>query len=200
VNIFTALDLAGYVKRDDEPVWMSERGVILSLHAFDRVPDLPAPVEDLDALRAGLARFTAAAGAGLIEADVEPVDGVPAVRQLLKVPHPRGHGQVFLGSCTIPKSVCSAVIKVQAAEGSPTGFREALVLDRLGPDRYFQPHPYAPAADLVGGLPFHVADTAEWDAQFPDHALTLVRQALAHVIASVRLDPQFSALPAFAGQ
>lgn len=191
------MDVTGYSQRDDEPVWVSDRGVIVSLHYFELVPDLPGSLGDIEVLRTGLTQFVAAAGGGLIEADVEEVDGVPALRQLLKVPRPGGPGQVFIGSYTIPKATCSAVVKAQAAEGQMTGLREAVVSDQLGQERYFQPHPYDP--QLRGGLPFHAADAPEWDARFPDHPLSQVRTALARIVPTVRLDARFRALPPYPG-
>lgn len=197
MNVFTGIDLTGYRQREGEPVWVGGNGVVLSLHYFDLVPDLPAPLRDLDNLRARLAELVAGAGAGLIEAGVEPVDAVPALRQVAKVPRPGGSGLVFLGSYTIPRATCSAVVKLQAAEGPVTGLREALVLDRLGLERCFGPHPYAPG--LAGKHGSNAAYASEWDALFPDHPLTLVRAELDRIVRTVRLDPEFHGLPPFPG-
>lgn len=192
----TGMDLTGFTEREPG-VWTDERGLVLSVHFFPLVPDLPAPLHQLEPLRHGLAQGAAQAGAGLVEAVTGAVDGVPALRQLIKVPRPGGpHGQVFLGSWTIPRAGCSTVLKVQAAEGATTGVREAAVMARVGPAAYFRPHPYAPA--LRGPLPYHVADHEEWDAHFPDHPLTLVRAALHRITPTVTLHEQFKALPAFA--
>ncbi|GAA3281523.1 hypothetical protein Dvina_32780 [Dactylosporangium vinaceum] len=111
----------------------SGNGIVLSLHYFDIPPDLPAPLESVPQLQAALARHTAAAGVGLVDCAVEPVDGVPAVRQLVKLRHPRGHGQVFIASCTVPRATCSTVLKLQAPERGMTGFREAIIMQRLLP-------------------------------------------------------------------
>ncbi|MER5883992.1 hypothetical protein ABT160_09200 [Streptomyces sp. NPDC001941] len=190
----TSMDLAGFTQHD-AGVWTDEQGQVLSLHSFDLVPDLPAALDDLDTLRAELAISTAAAGAGLIEAGPETVDGVPAVRQIVKVPHPQGHGLVFVGSVIVPKASCSIVIKVQAAESGTTGAREATVLAEVGPTEYFQPHPYAAA--VHGGLPYHVGDLAEWDEKFPDHPLTTVRRTLDRLVPTAALGEDFKALPSF---
>ncbi|HTJ37550.1 MAG TPA: hypothetical protein VL738_30335 [Dactylosporangium sp.] len=191
----TQLDLNGF-QQVDQLAWRDANGIVLSLHYFDLPPNLPAPLHPAPGLQAALARHTASAGAGLIECMVEPVDGVPAVRQVIKVPHPQGHGQVFLGSYTVPRATCSTVLKLQAPEQGTTGMREAIVMAQLGPDRYFAPSPYAP--DATGGLPFHWGDHPQYDAQFPEHPLTLVRQILRRLVPSVRLDPRFKAQPAFA--
>ncbi|GGM08285.1 hypothetical protein ACFFX1_02080 [Dactylosporangium sucinum] len=190
----TAIDLTGF-EQVDELAWRDEHGTVLTLHFFDLRPDLPAPLHDLPALQAGLARNTAAQGAGLIEAVGEPVDGTPAVRQLVKIPHWQGHGLVFLGSYILPKATCSVMFKLQAAELGTTGFREALIMGQLGPEHAFLRSPYAP--ELTGGLPFLQADDERYDAMFPEHPLTLVRGLLRRLLPSVRLDEDFKALPAF---
>uniref|UniRef100_A0AAU2K0I8 Uncharacterized protein n=1 Tax=Streptomyces sp. NBC_00049 TaxID=2903617 RepID=A0AAU2K0I8_9ACTN len=190
----TTMDLTGFTEREPG-VWTDEHGLVLSVHFFDLVPDLPAPLDRPDLLRAGLARSVAGAGAGLIEAMPGDVDSVPAVRQLVKVRRPDGHGQVFLGSWTVPKAGCSVVVKVQAGEGPMTGMREAVVLAQLGPERYFTAHPYGP--DIAGGLPYHLGDLEEWDAQFADHPLTRVRAALARITPTLTLHESFKVLPPF---
>ncbi|MET7455432.1 hypothetical protein ABZT03_26785 [Streptomyces sp. NPDC005574] len=190
----TGMDLTGFTEREPG-VWMDERGVLLSVHYFDQVPDLPAPLEEPERLRSVLAHGVAAAGGGLIEAAAGVVDGVPAVLQLVKMPRPDGHGQVFLGSWTVPRAGCSTVVKVQAAEGATTGMREAMIMGQVGPAEYFRAHPYANG--LQGGLPYHVGDHEEWDARFPDHPLTLVRAALRRIAPTVTLDERFKTLPPF---
>jgi hypothetical protein len=190
----TRLDLAGFSEREPG-VWTDEQGLVLSLHYFGLVPDLPAPLDQPERLRRGLTESTAAAGAGLIDAVVGEVDAVPAVEQFVKVRLSNRPGQVFLGSWTVPRDRCSVVLKIQAAEGGMTGMREAVILDRVGPADYFRPHPYAP--DLAVPLPYHVADLEEWDEQFPTHPLSMVRAALRRIAPTVVLDGGFKALPPF---
>lgn len=54
-----------------------------------------------------------------------------------------------------------------------------------------------PDRGVQGGLPFHAADHARWDAQFPDHPLSRVRRILEALADAVRVEPGFAALPAF---
>jgi hypothetical protein len=190
----TALDLSGF-EQVDQLAWRDAGGTVLTLHFFDVRPDLPAPLNRPAELQAALARHTANAGAGLVECIGEPVDGVPALRQIIKLRHPQGHGQVFLGSYTIPRATCSTVLKLQAPEFGTTGMREAVIMAQLGSERFFAPSPYAP--DASGGLPFHWGDHPRYDAQFPQHPLTLIRRTLARLVPGMRLDERFKALPAF---
>ncbi|MFF8969349.1 hypothetical protein [Streptomyces sp. NPDC014995] len=192
----TGLDLTGFTEREPG-VWTDAAGLVLSVHFFPLVPDLPAPLHETERLRAGLAQGVASAGGGLIEAEPGAVDGVPAVRQLVKMPLTGRPGQAFLGSWTVPRAGCSTVLKVQAAEGAATGLRESVILAQVGPADYFRPHPYA--GGQPGGLPYHVGDHEQWDARFPDHPLTLVRAALHRITPTVTLDARFKALPPFGG-
>ncbi|MEU4771661.1 hypothetical protein [Micromonospora sp. NPDC023644] len=178
--------------------WANDERIVIQATFFNLVPDLPAPLTDPAALRRGMAKMAAAQGGALIEADVTPVGGQPALRQIVKVKLPnQPHGQAFLGSYIVPKAACSAVLRVQAAESGRSGQREATVMDQVGPTNYFRPHPYGP--DGEGGLPSHVADDPAYDARFPQHPLTRVRQVMAQLARQVELHPGFAALPPFAG-
>lgn len=191
------VDLPGF-RPVDHDVWTDDDGDILSLHFFSLRPDLPAALDDGPTLRASLAAYTAEAGGGLIEASVKQLGGMPALRQILKLPLPgQAHGQAFIGSYTLPRAECSAVVKIQAPERGTTGMREAMVMAQVGPADFFRPHPYAPG--LKGGLPFHAADHAQWDESFPGHPLSRVRRTLAALAAEVRVAPEFAALPPFTG-
>ncbi|WP_416969232.1 hypothetical protein [Streptomyces sp. 4F14] len=188
----TGLDLTGF-EEVGPGLWQDGAGLLLSVHFFPLVPDLPAPLHDSERLRAGAAQGVAEHGGGLIEAEFGALDGVPAVWQLVKMPLGSRPGQAFLASWTVPRDRSSVVVKVQAAEGAVTGMREALILAEVGPEEYFRPHPYG----ARGGLPYHVGDLERWDARFPDHPLTRVRAALRRVAPTVTLDEEFKGLPGF---
>lgn len=190
------MELPGY-RPVDQDVWANDEGDVLSLHFFGLPPDLPASLDDGPSLRAELTRLTAQAGGGLIEASVKSLGPLPALKQILKLPLPgQPSGQAFIGSFTVPRATCSTVVKIQAPERGMTGMREAMVMAQVGHDKYFRPHPYAP--EVQGGLPFHAADHAQWDAQFPDHPLSRVRRTLDALAGAVQVVPEFAALPPFA--
>ncbi|MFJ3905307.1 hypothetical protein [Streptomyces sp. NPDC090025] len=192
---FTQLDRTGLTPQE-AGTWTDGQGLLLSIHYFDLVPDLPAALDEPERLREGLAHSAAHAGGGLIEAEVAEVGGMPGLRQLIKVPLERGHGQAFVGSWTVPRDRSSAVVKVQAAEGRRTGLREALIVDEVGPMHFFTPHPYAP--EVTGGLPHHAADDERWDARFPDHPLTRVRATLRRITPSIAFADEYRERPPFA--
>lgn len=178
--------------------WINEERIVVQPFFFDLPPDLPAALTDLTALRRGLAGAAAAQGGTLIEADTQPLGGQPALRQVVKMRLPnQPHGQVFLGSYIVPKATCSAVLRIQAAEMDQAGFREAVVAAQIGPTNFFRPHPYGPEGE-GGGLPSHAADDPAYDAQFPQHPLTRVRQVLAQLTDLVTWQPDFAAAAPFA--
>ncbi|MGW7416744.1 hypothetical protein [Streptomyces sp. NPDC054863] len=169
-----------------------------TLSAVGLVPDLPAGLDDGPALRAGLTHHTARSGAGPIEASVKQLGGLPALRQIVRVPLPgQQHGQGFVGSFTVPRAPCSTVVTFMSPERGTTGMREAMVMARVGREQYFRPDPYAP--DVQSGLPFHAADHQSYDAEFPDRPLSKVRRTLDALAARTRVEPGFAALPPFEG-
>lgn len=190
-----AFDTAG-MEQYDEGTWFDpSTGDQVSLTYIDLVPDLPAPLDDLPLLRHRLAVETAEVGA-LIEAHVVFIDSVPTLFQVLKLPIPdQQTGQAFIAAFTVPKATCSVVLRIQCAEGQPTGVRESTVFTQVGDADFVRPHPYAP--ELTGRLPWHVGDSQQWDQQFPDHPLTRARTWAYQTISTARIEPEFARLPPF---
>jgi hypothetical protein len=196
MNVFRFVDLAGYGRSGGDPIMVGENGVVLTLHHFDRVPEPYLAPAALKPARTWFAKQMARDDGELIELEAASVHGLPAVRQVSKEPRPGGSGPVtFLAAYVIPRATCSAMVQVEAAEDPVTGARELAVLDELGFEACFPPHPYAP--ELDGGHGSNAAYASEWDTRFPEHPLTLVRKELARITATVLLDPAFRALPPF---
>jgi hypothetical protein len=184
-------------------------GDVAELHGFDLPPDLPAPLEDLDSLRRATAAHTAAAGGGLIELDVITLDGLPAIRQIVKVPLPnQDHGVAYIASFTMPRADRSLVLKVLCLEQGVTGMRDATVFDRFMADhgqgrspeemmRYWAQHPYDPG--IQGGLPRNWSEEPEWDPHFPQHPLSRARRVLQSLAPTIELHPAFKSAPPFRG-
>ncbi|MGQ0837914.1 hypothetical protein [Actinokineospora sp.] len=187
-----AFDTAG-LRPVDQHSWQVGDSADLVISTYsDLVPDLPAPLSDQAGLRRALAATCAAEGGGLVEAWVFTVDSVRALFQIVKMPHPgRPTGMVFVGSFTLAKARCSAVLSMRAAEGPGTGTREAAVVAQLGPAACFPAHPYAPE------LRANAADDPRWDPHFPDHPLSRIRAWAHHTVATARVDPRFACLPDF---
>ncbi|MBF6274511.1 MULTISPECIES: hypothetical protein [Nocardia] len=170
---------------------------IITLSYIDLVPDLPAPLADIDTLRRRLTELQAEFGC-LIEAHAITVDSQPALLRLEKFPlADPASGLGFTAGIVVPKAGCSAIVKIMCPETGRSGVREAAVVPKVGFANMFPPHPYAP--EVKGKLPYNIADDARWDPQFPDHPLTRARRWITHVSRTARIDPRFAALPPFAG-
>ncbi len=170
---------------------------IITLSYIDLVPDLPAPLSDIDTLRRRLTELQAEFGC-LIEAHAITVDSQPALLRLEKFPlADQASGLGFTAGIVVPKAGCSAILKIMCPETGRSGVREAAVVPKVGFANMFPPHPYAP--EVKGKLPYNVADDARWDPQFPDHPLTRARRWITHISRTARIDPRFAALPPFPG-
>jgi hypothetical protein len=192
---FLNFEPAGFNRVSEDTLADADRTVVQTSY-FGVVPDLPVGFADVALLQRAMTLMAAGQGSALVEADVTSIGGQPALRQILKVKLPnQPSGQAFLGSFIIPKANCSAVLRVQAAEGQPTGVRESMVLAQVGPEAYFLPHPHVP--DIQLPLPFHAADNPAYDAQFPSHPLSRVRRIMALLAQQVTLRPEFATLPSF---
>lgn len=182
--------------------WRDANGDVTQVVPIELVPDLPAPLHDLARLRRELAITYARGGGALVECDVIELDGVPAVRQILKIKFPnQPTGLVFTGILLAPKANGAVILKAQCPEYGTTGMREAMTMARVGPQAFFTPSPFAPGVDLqgMGGLPNNVADGPEHDAQFPQHPLTRLRRLLTRMQSTARVADTFRALPPFPG-
>jgi hypothetical protein len=192
-------DTAGFTQVGDA-AWQDPNGDVVALHFFDLVPDLPAGLDDLGTIRTQLAVHYGRGGGTMIECDRVMVNGMAALRQVLKLRNPsQQSGQVFMGTLLLPRANSSAVVQVQCVEYGMTGVREASVMAQVGPDKFFHASPFTPQVDLVamGALPSHVADEQQYDATFPGHPLTRLRGLLGWLGQTVRIDPRFHAEPPF---
>lgn len=193
---FLNFEVPGFAPVAENTLADHER-TIIGIHYFAIPPDLTADFSDPQLLQRATALMAAQQDATLIEADAVEIGGLPALRQIVKVPLPdQPTGQAFLGGFTIPRANCSAVLNVQAAEGQPTGIREALVLDQVGPEAFFKPHPHL-LPDIKLPLASHIADDPAYDAMFPGHPLSRVRRVMTQLAQQVQLQPAFAAQPPF---
>ncbi len=191
-----AFDTTGF-QQQDRNTWLHPSGDRLTLHRYDGEPGLPARLDDLPALRHGLAVRHAEVGC-LIEAQVVQLGGVAALLQIVKMPLAGGQrpGQAFSCTVIVPGAGCYAVLTLMTEERGMTGMREGVLAAEIGFERWVMPHPYAP--QLQGRLPFHAGDDPRFDSRFPQHPLSRVRQWVHHLVRTARVDPAFVAPPAAA--
>ncbi|RDI49689.1 hypothetical protein [Nocardia mexicana] len=187
----------GGLQQLDPSTWGNPAtGDLVTLAYVDAVPDLPVPLEDIDALRRRLTELQSEFGC-LIEAHVLTVAGQPALLRLEKFPLPDRPGLGFTAGIVLPKATCSAILKIMCRETGRSGVREAAIVPKVGFQNMFRAHPYAP--EVKGKLPYNVADDAQWDPQFPEHPLSRARRWISHISRTAQVDPRFAALPPFTG-
>lgn len=191
------LDTAGWQLKEESAsaiVWRDD-GDGIGLYFFPIPPDLPASPTEIDALRLDYRRKLARAGGAVVEVEPLDVDGVPAVRTVVKLPQEAG-GMTYVASITVPFADFSYVLKFQCHEGTPTGLRESVVLSKLlhagdvsqGDDGKLSGwwrDPYEPAHEAP--LLRNRAEDEGYDELFPDHPLSRARRHLARAARGLRL-------------
>ncbi len=147
-------------------------------------------------------------GLAIIEAETLMIGGCHAIRTIIKVPQ-QPTGMIYLGSITLPFRDFSFVLKVQCAEQGTTGFREAVVLDRLissgevmilsdGKIQGWMQDPYD--ASIEAPLMRNQSEACEYDNQFLDHPLSRARQVLNHVEKTLVIAPEVLSAAPFEGR
>lgn len=168
----------------------------LTISYFAVVPDIKADIDDLNALRDFYRRFAESCGVALIETDVCRLDGVKAVRSIVKSQQALA-GSVYVGGYTLPFHDCSIVLRVQCAEhaSGPVGAREAAVRPRYAGRPDWEEDPYDPR--YRGKYMRNQSDDARYDADFPQHPLSKVRRYLADLPRQIEIDPGIKSLRPF---
>ena len=189
---------------EEARVWQDDRGDGLSLQYHPGLPSLAAPLEDIDGVRNAVRAQVAEAGAGLVEVDVITLDGIPAVRSIVKKPQ-QPSGMTYEGSLLLPRQSFSFEIKVLCRETGMTGMRDSAVFLRVGsaydgsdgsPNTWFQ-DPYD--SSFQGPVLRNPADDPEWDDRFPDHPLSRCRAHLRMLEDRVTLKEDLKIAPDFSG-
>ena len=108
-------------------LYQNAQGDTLSIHFFDKAPDIAADLSDVDGLRAFYRGAAESNGVAMLEVDPTRIGALPAVRTLLKA-RLQPTGVAFVGSYTLPFADRSYVLKIQGVESCVTGLREAAVL------------------------------------------------------------------------
>lgn len=166
---------------DGAKVWHTEDGYGLGIFHFLCKPDIPNGLSNVSQLQESYAgrlngQFK------IVECLVQPLDGIPSVRLILRGTDPQTNGSVYVGSFTIPFREFSYVIKMQAAERGTTGMREALLVAQAlnngtgsVQDGKFVPHGWS-------------VDDAHFDSLVPKHPLSRLREELRAIAKSLRIN------------
>lgn len=204
-------DTTGWSVEQETPdvvKWTNDKAQFLSLHFFAKKPDIPCALERMDTLRSAYREGLSHAAGAVISADRVVNNGLECVQLVFKTPR-QPHGMVYVGSLTFPFADFSYVVKIQCAEFGSTGVRDSAVMDLLMKDGTVFVNPVTKkiegwAADpydaqFVAPLLRNRSDDRQYDAQFPDHPLTAVRQILTGILRSVAADEAILGADKFRG-
>ncbi|MBB4806237.1 hypothetical protein HNP38_001509 [Chryseobacterium defluvii] len=191
-------------QNDSQIVWVNpEQSALISLYFFNIPPDLPT-FKDIYVLRNFHRQSIADSGGGIIEISIFNLHNIPSVKTIFKIPQPE-RGMSYLASVTIPFENYSFVIKAQAVEVGTTGIRDAFILDRFlnSGEVTFEDNrlqnwfedPYD--QDFKGGTPMNKSEQEQYDAEFPEHPLTIVRKLINTAIKETVFDPAIQNLAPF---
>jgi hypothetical protein len=187
---------------DHSNSWRNQVGDQMDLDFFGIAPDLPAPLDDLQPLRA-LYREMLGESGGLVEVEEAIIGGVRGVCGILKLRQDPS-GMIYVGVVTVPFRDCSFVIKYQCPELEITGIRDSAVFAALaldfdestGEPVGWAADPYDPANRT--GVLRNRAEDPEWDTQFPQHPLSRLRSYL-RGLGATRFSPRAAKEPLFMG-
>jgi len=190
-------------------LWINSCGDELSLHVFDRPPDLPAPLADIVAIRNGYRDGVSAQGGGVVSVDTVTIAGLAAVETVFKYPQ-QPHGMTYVGAITLPFRQFSLVVRVMCAEIGTTGLRDSMILGKMiaagtvalvtdGTPRIlgWARDPYDPA--FAKGALRNSSDDETWDVEFRDHPVSRVRACLKRVRETCRVARDLDGAAAFEG-
>ena len=218
-----SFDVTGLTLQRSSPqerLWATPRGLSVLLTVGHAHPGYLGSAGDEEARFAEYRRLVAGAGGGLAELTFPYVDGCRANRMIVKgeMDPATGYGRIFRGILEIPIGKSSVVVKVECAERGTTGWRETDVIHRLLASGTLAFKSVPPeeesrmlgAADMVGWLvdpldptPAHLAcnasDDRKYDADFPDHPLSLVREFLDRTERSISLARELKLVVAYHG-
>jgi len=191
-------------ENDARIVWVNpEESALISIYFFNIPPDLPT-IKNVDSLRNFYRHSIAASGGGLIEVSTFDLQNFPSVKTIFKIPQQEG-GMTYLTSVTIPFENCSFVIKTQAVEVGTTGIRDTFVLNRFlesgevtfddkGLKNWFE-DPYDPT--FKGGILMNKSEQEQYDTEFPQHPLSIVRTSIIKAIQEIDFKPEVKELQGF---
>jgi hypothetical protein len=199
------------VEDSTERRWTHRDGVAHLLKFAKRPPPWPFDLTDVDAAREFYGQQCASVGGAMLSLDVIKPNDIEVLSGLFKyhAPIEGSLAMYFVGILWIPFADCNYQLNIEALERGTTGIREAVVLD-LSLDEKFDHASlhgvtwpkagvdFDPIGDITTGpgrekfrqtplfrLP---SDDEQFDALFPEHPLSLVRERMARVTETLKID------------
>ncbi len=166
----------------------------LSLNFFAIEPDIPS-IQNIEIIRQYYRAAIAQAGGGLVEVELEKLNGIDSIKTIFKIPQ-QPTGMSYLASYTIPFKKYSYVIKIQAQEAGMTGMRDNIIanqlmqegiisVDETGYTGWFE-DPYDPNFEGGAGVLMNKSEATQYDEMFPEHPLSQCRKLMKEIAAQIQ--------------
>ncbi len=168
----------------DNHAWYTEKRDAARLQLFRHPPEWPFDLRDTNAARTFFEHQANSFQGALIDLEVTSVRGIEALVGMFKYRSPQaGHlGMYYVGVIWLPFQDFLLQINFESLERGTTGLREAAVAVLVEPKPIVTSEPEVVTsaeeffeklrASAIRRLP---SDNPQYDAMFPDHPLTKVR-------------------------
>ena len=189
--------------------WVNnEQTALVGIQFFDNHPtDIPAKLNDINTIRNHYRNMIVEQiDGGLIRCEIANLKGNEAIEMIVKQPN-QPSGMTYNGSFMIPFKGYNFVVKMQAVEAGMTGMREAITLDKWMKENG------APKTDengkMIGmskdpydenftkGRLMNYSEKEEYDKDFPNHPLSIVRTKMKEIKESISFADEISKLEKF---
>lgn len=189
-----------------QKIWFNnQQNTLIGVYFSDHQPsDIPVNLSDINAIRNHYRNMVVEqVDGGLIRCEIADFQGTKAIELIVKQPNETS-GMTYLGSFTIPFKHCCYAVKVQAVESGITGIREALTLDKWmskngasevgenGKIIGMSKDPYD--ENFTEGRLMNYSEKEEFDKDFPDHPLSIVRTKMVEIKTSISFTDEISKL------
>lgn len=199
---------------DDALVWTSDSAGYVVAVFYDSETRLPVPFSDADGLREWIEPSLRHEQFGIVDFHVSNTNAGPAICHVCKrvLDPASGRGRGYVATMILPRRDFSFVLKAHFVEQGVTGMRESLAMhqllaehDRNAPpgstvelsqdeaERRFRETlatlgwSMGEDADLLAPNP---SEDERFDAQFPDHPLSVTRRWMRRFLETVSADPE----------
>jgi len=201
-------DTTGLIPQGDKNgvrVWQAPSGDGVGIYFFPIPPDILADINSPEFLSVFYGKMIAEAKniTGISIGSME-IDGCKFVKMIIKVPQ-QPFGMSYIGSLTLPFKNFSFVVKMQCAERGTTGMRESFVVDELikkGEIKIDKSGKFEGWEKPSVSSPLEVwkinrAEAVEYDEQFPNHPLSILRRTLSQIEKSIKVSEDVKREPKF---
>ena len=188
--------------------WQTQNGDGVGIYYFPIPPDILADINSSESLSVFYGKMIAEAKniTGISIGSME-IDGCKFVKMIIKVLQ-QPFGMSYIGSLTLPFKNFNLVVKTQCAERGTTGIRESFVVDELmkkgeikiDKSGKFEGWERPSVSSPLEVWKINRAEAIEYDEQFPNHPLSILRRTLSQIEKSIKVSDDIKKEPKFSYQ